>query len=90
MQWLYNLRPVSFTYKTDQNQAKQVGLIAEEVEKVNPELVSYNEEGKPETVSYSALVTPLLKAVQDQGRAIQEQNKLIEKLQKEIELLKSK
>jgi trimeric autotransporter adhesin len=83
LEWLYNLRPVSFTYKTDQNRVKQYGLIAEEVEKVNPEFVSYNQEGIPEAVSYSALVTPLLKAVQ-------EQKKLIEQLRTEIELLKSR
>jgi hypothetical protein len=80
--WLYKLRPVNFTYKTDENQVKQYGLIAEEVEMINAGLVSYNEEGLPETVSYSTLITPLLKAVQ-------EQQAMIEELRREIEELKN-
>ncbi len=64
--WLYNLRPVDYVYKNDSTKALQYGLIAEEVNKINPLLVSYNEQGLPETVTYSKLITPLLKAVQDQ------------------------
>jgi hypothetical protein len=79
--WIYRLRPVNFTYKSDANHVKQYGLIAEEVEMINAGLVSYNEEGLPETVSYSTLITPLLKAVQEQQAEI-------EKLRKEIEEMK--
>ncbi len=67
---------------TDENQVKQYVLITEEVELINAGLVSYNEEGLPETVSYSALITPLLKAVQ-------EQQAIIEELRREIEELKA-
>lgn len=70
--WIYKLRPVNFTYKEDEQKNKRFGLIAEEVEQVIPELVSYNEKGEPETVTYSSLITPLLKAVQDQQREIEE------------------
>jgi trimeric autotransporter adhesin len=70
--WLYQLRPVNFTYKNDEQRIKQYGLIAEEVEKVAPEFVSYNREGRPETVSYSSLIAPLLKAVQEQKQVIEE------------------
>ncbi|MFC1569937.1 tail fiber domain-containing protein [bacterium] len=79
--WLYDLRPVSFTYKTDENHTVAYGLIAEEVQIIKPEFVSYNSEGKPETVSYSSLISPLLKAVQDQ-------QKQIEALKVEIKRLK--
>jgi len=79
--WLYSLRPVNFTYKTDENHLPQVGLIAEEVEQVKPEFVSYDNEGRPETVSYSALISPLLKAVQ-------EQQEMIKALQEEVKRLK--
>ncbi|HRN70240.1 MAG TPA: FG-GAP-like repeat-containing protein, partial [Candidatus Woesebacteria bacterium] len=64
--WLYNLRPVDYEYKNDSTNTLQYGLIAEEVNSINPLLVSYNDQGIPETVSYSKLVTPLLKAVQNQ------------------------
>lgn len=68
--WLYKLRPVNFVYNEDSTDTKQYGLIAEEVDKVNPSFVSYGEDGLPQTVSYSQLVTPLLKALQDQKKEI--------------------
>jgi len=70
--WIYKLRPVSFTYKNDKDKNSEYGLIAEEVEHVNKKLVSYNEQGTPETVSYSKLIAPLLKAVQDQKSEIEQ------------------
>ena len=60
---LFALRPVTFRYKqADEDGSKpvQFGLIAEEVAKAFPELVIYDEEGKPETVSYHLLVQRLL------------------------------
>jgi hypothetical protein len=81
--WLYNLRPVTYQYKTQTTGERQYGLIAEEVLKVNPGFVSLNEKGTPETVSYSNLITPLLKAVQDQ-------KKTIESLKSENELLRER
>ena len=69
--WLYQLRPVNFLYKNDKTNTKQYGLIAEEVEEVNPLFVSYNKEGEIETVSYSKLITPMLKALQEQERKIE-------------------
>ena len=80
--WLYELNPVNFTYLNDESETKQYGLIAEEVEQVNPVFVSYSDEGLPETVSYSQLITPLLKA-------LQEQNELIKALQTRIEILEN-
>jgi len=57
------LRPVRFRYKPKEGQSTdrplQYGLIAEEVAKVFPTLVSRDDEGKPRTVRYS-LLTPLL------------------------------
>ena len=52
------------------DKSKQYGLIAEEVDLINPSLVSYNEDGSIETVNYSILMTPLLKAVQDNKTAV--------------------
>jgi hypothetical protein len=39
------LKPVTFHYKSDQTGAPQYGLIAEEVDKVNPDLVVRDEQG---------------------------------------------
>lgn len=71
---LYGLRPVNFTYKADATDALHVGLIAEEVEEVMPELVMYEapseENGEvddlPYTVKYQLLVPNLLDLVQKQ------------------------
>jgi len=68
--WLYNLRPVTYRYKMADTKALHSGLIAEEVQEVNPGVVSLNDKGQPETVIYQDLITPLLKAVQDQKKAI--------------------
>jgi trimeric autotransporter adhesin len=60
---LLALRPVTFRYKkADENGQKpeQYGLIAEEVAKVMPELVVYNQKGQPETVAYQTLAPLLL------------------------------
>jgi len=59
---LLKLRPVTFRYKKaeeDGSNPEHYGLIAEEVAKVMPELVIYNDSGQPETVAYQTL-TPLL------------------------------
>jgi hypothetical protein len=80
--WLYRLRPVNFTYKSDEIKKQQYGLIAEEVEKVNPDFVSYNKDGLVETVSYSQLIAPMLKA-------IQEQKNTIESLKSDIDIMKT-
>ena len=51
------LRPVSFRYKKelDPDKLPQFGLIAEEVENVNPDLVARDEEGKIMSVRYEAV-----------------------------------
>lgn len=79
--WIYNLRPVDYVYKSDPTGTVQWGLIAEEVEQVQPKLVSYarrqNPDGTyytdyttPETVSYNQLITPLLKELQIQNQKL--------------------
>ncbi len=57
---LMNLEPVTFSWKEDQNYRQQIGLIAEEVEVVFPELVVHDKEGLPETVKYHELPVLLL------------------------------
>jgi hypothetical protein len=86
--WLYKLRPVNFLYKTDDTETLQYGLIAEEVEKINKSFVFYNNEGEVETVTYSLLITPLIKATQDQKKIIDSQEVRISKLEEEIKKLK--
>ena len=56
------LQPVTFRYKhdLDPDSIPQFGLVAEDVEKVNPDLVARDEQGKPYTVRYDAVNAMLL------------------------------
>lgn len=56
------LRPVTFRYTeaVDPSGVPQFGLAAEEVEKVNPELVTRDQQGKAYTVRYEAVNVMLL------------------------------
>jgi hypothetical protein len=56
------LQPVTFHYKheLDPNGIPQFGLVAEQVEKVDPDLVARDENGKPFTVRYEAVNAMLL------------------------------
>ncbi|MGD0297976.1 MAG: tail fiber domain-containing protein [Bryobacteraceae bacterium] len=84
---LMKLRPVTFLYKSDETGAQQYGLIAEEVEKVYPELVVHDADGKAETVAYHLLPAMLLNEVQKQARASEELARQIEQKDEQIEAL---
>src|SRR5205807_10564411 len=88
------LKPVTFRYKHELDPAgiPQFGLVAEQVEKVNPDLVVRDEEGKPYTVRYEAvnamLLNEFLKAhrkIEGQAARLAEQEKTITKLQVALE-----
>ena len=57
------LKPVTFRYKKefDSKSIPQFGLVAEEVERVNPDLVKRDRDGKLQTVRYDAVNAMLLK-----------------------------
>ena len=57
------LKPVR--YKKIENDAEEIGLIAEDVAELFPEVVKYDNEGRPDGVNYSRLSVILLKAVQE-------------------------
>jgi trimeric autotransporter adhesin len=70
---LFQLRPVTFHYNFEPDGERQYGLIAEEVEKIYPELVTRDEEGKPESVQYHELIPMLLNELQHQQRTLDAQ-----------------
>ena len=95
-QALFALKPVSFRYKKqiDPAGAMQLGLVAEDVEKVNPDLVVRDKEGKPYTVRYDQVNAMLLneflkehKAFVEQQQQVREQRAMIAQQQKQIETL---
>jgi hypothetical protein len=60
---LEQLRPVR--YKKIKDESEEIGLIAEDVAELFPEVVKYDNEGRPDGVNYSRLSVILLKAVQE-------------------------
>jgi Chaperone of endosialidase len=80
------LHPVSFRYKKefDPKGVPQFGLVAEEVAKVNPDLVVPDEEGKPFSVRYEEVNAMLLNEFLKEHRTVQEQGATIAELKKEI------
>ena len=81
--WIYNLRPVNFDWK-DQNRAKkegrQIGLIAEEVYALYPQLTWLDSKGRPEGVHYEWLGVPLLVEVKKLRKRVEAlENKLKQK-----------
>ena len=87
---LMKLRPVIFQYKEDSDGIKQYGLIAEEVEKVYPELVIDGADGKAEAVEYQVLPAMLLNEVQKQARQLVQKDAQIASMQRQIEALRKK
>ncbi len=76
------LKPVTFRYKHELDSASisQFGLVAEQVEKVNPDLVARDDEGKPYAVRYEAVNAMLLNEFLKARRQIDAQQKQIEAL----------
>ena len=67
------LKPVTFRYKqeTDPEGIPQFGLVAEQVEKVNPDLVARNADGKVYTVRYDAVNAMLLNEFLKEHRKVE-------------------
>ena len=72
------LKPVTFRYKQelDPSGIPQFGLVAEQVEKVNPDLVARDEQGRPYTVRYEAVNAMLLNEFLKEHRRVEEQTRL--------------
>jgi hypothetical protein len=80
------LKPITFRYKKeiDSDRTPQFGLVAEEVEKVNPDLVIRDPDGKPYTVRYEAVNAMLLNEFLKEHKKIEEQQATIVELKKAI------
>jgi Chaperone of endosialidase len=79
---LQQLRPVTFHLKTDPNGMVQYGLIAEEVNKVYPELVIRDESGAVQGVRYDELAPMLLNEVQQQKSQLHDMQQQVAELKK--------
>ena len=79
------LKPVTFHYKSDKTNRSEFGLIAEEVAKINPDLVVRDENGELYTVRYEAVNAMLLNEFLKEHRAMQEQKATISQLRTMVE-----
>ncbi|HEX3989330.1 MAG TPA: tail fiber domain-containing protein [Verrucomicrobiae bacterium] len=86
---LLALRPVTFRYKPeiDPGGVPQFGLVAEEVEKVNPDLVAHDNQGRPYTVRYEAVNAMLLNEFLKEHRKVEAQTAKIDELTQRLDRL---
>ena len=89
---LLALRPVTFHYKPelDKTGIPQFGLVAEEVAKVNPDLVTHDAKGDISTVRYEAVNVMLLNEFLKEHRTVQELEAKITRQQKDSEMRDAK
>jgi trimeric autotransporter adhesin len=80
------LRPITFNWKV--GGMRDLGLGAEDVEKVEPLLVTYNEQGAVEGVKYDRVAVVLLNAVKEQQVQIERQQKQLQQQQSLLEGLR--
>jgi trimeric autotransporter adhesin len=88
---LLELRPVTYHYKQiseDGSNPLEYGLIAEEVAKINPDLVAYGADGKIETVQYHKLTPMLVNEVKHLNNLLLDEKRKNEAQAQEISNLK--
>ena len=79
------LNPVTFHYKSDSTNTPQFGLFAEDVAKVNRDLVMRDKNGEIYTVRYEAVNAMLLNEFLKEHRTVQEQASMIARLNSTVE-----
>ena len=77
----------SYTMKKDESEKQKIGLLAQDIEKVFPELVSESHGIK--SVNYQGLVPVLINALKEQDSKMNEQESKLNKQQAEIDELKA-
>jgi hypothetical protein len=84
---LFSLKPVTFRYKKEIDPAgiSQLGLVAEDVEKVSPDLVVRDKEGKPYSVRYDQVNAMLLNEFLKAHRKVQELEATVAQQQKNFQ-----
>ena len=83
---LFALKPVIFRYnkEIDPEGTPQFGLAAEDVEKINPDLVVHDPDGKPYTVRYDAFNAMLLNEFLKEHKTLKQQQSEIDALKAEL------
>jgi hypothetical protein len=86
---ILKLKPVTFRYKKDidPDEIEQFGLVAEDVDKIDPDLVVKDKQGNPYTVRYDAVNAMLLNEFLKEHREVEELKTAVVQQQKQIEAL---
>jgi hypothetical protein len=86
------LKPVTFRYKKeiDPQGIPEFGLIAEEVEKINADLIIRDREGRPQTVRYEQINAMLLNEFLKEHRKVQELEAKVARQQNDSEASEAK
>ena len=82
---IFSLRPVTFRYKKDRAALPQFGLVAEEVAKVNPDLIVEDVEGKPFTVRYDEINAMLLNEFLKEHKKVEQLQATVVQQQKDFQ-----
>ena len=87
----FELKPVAFRYKKDIDPSgtPQLGLVAEDVDKVHPDLVVRDKEGKPYSVRYDQVNGMLLNEFLKEHRKVKSLQKAMAEQQKENEVVRA-
>ena len=85
-QVIYALEPVSFRYKpeVEPTRPRGFGLIAEDVEKISPDLVTRSTDGKVNSVRYDAVNAMLLNEFLKEHKRVEEQQATITQLKSTV------
>jgi hypothetical protein len=86
---LFALKPVTFRYREEIDPAgtSQFGLVAEDVEKVNPDLIVRDKEGKPYSVRYDQVNAMLLNEFLKEHKKVQDLESRLAQQEHQIECL---
>ncbi|MBO6879878.1 tail fiber domain-containing protein [Winogradskyella sp.] len=85
-----DLQPLTYKYKTDKESKKYIGMVAQDVEKIYPELITYHQEEDVYHMDYSATGVVAIKAIQKLKEEVTELNTEIQNLKSENKALKEK
>ena len=86
---LFDLKPVVFRYKKEIDPAgiSQFGLVAEDVQKIDPDLIVRDNEGKPYSVRYDQVNAMLLNEFLKEHKAFVQEQRKVQELEKQVEKL---
>jgi hypothetical protein len=90
LQEVLQLRPVTFEWKNSKDESTKLGLIAQEIQTLIPEVVNVgNDEQQMLGVKYADLIPVLIKAIQEQNKMIADQKKENGELKAALEKLET-